>query len=421
MPEIAAGKPTSSVRVAPVFEKDPALALPTHPRIASVDLLRGLVMVVMALDHTRDYLTYLRFSPEDLAHSYPALFFTRWVTHFCAPMFFFLAGTGAFLLRSRSGSTGRVARFLWTRGLWLIALEFTVIEYAWTFVPWYFGGVIWSLGCAMVILAALVWLPEAVILAIGLFVIGAHDLTDGIKLQSLGSFAPAWSILHRMGTVPHTGFFVLFPILPWAAVMLVGYAFGRLMLLPPRERQRRILLLGTVTTLLFVALRLFNAYGNPTASVARSSPGEWHAQATVAMTVVSFLDVEKYPASLQFLLMTIGPSLMLLALHDRLRPGSAIEGLLHPLLVFGRVPLFFYVAHLYIIHLLAVILASAFHQPVQWLLHGAFWMNRLPDGYGHGLPMIYAVWIAAVALLYFPCAWFADLKQRRKSWWLSYL
>jgi predicted acyltransferase len=166
---------------------------------------------------------------------------------------------------------------------------------------------------------------------------------------------------------------------------------------------------------------MFNAYGNPTAGVARSSPGEWHPQATVAMTVVSFLDVEKYPASLQFLLMTIGPSLILLALLDRISPGSAMERLLHPLLVFGRVPLFFYIAHLYLIHLLAVILAAVFHQPVRWLLHGAFWMNPLPDGYGHGLGMIYAVWITAVAMLYFPCAWFADLKQRRKLWWLSYL
>jgi uncharacterized membrane protein len=420
MPDTSANK-VAPIRVTAVLAKDPARPLPPQTRIASVDLLRGLVMVVMALDHTRDYLTYLRFSPEDLAHSYPALFFTRWITHFCAPMFFFLAGTGAFLLRSRSGSTGRVARFLWTRGLWLIALEFTVIEYAWTFVPWYFGGVIWSLGCAMIVLAALVWLPEAVILAIGLFVVGAHDLTDGIKLQSLGSFAPAWSMLHRMGTVPHTGFFVLFPILPWAAVMLVGYAFGRLLLLPPRQRQRSILSLGAVTTLLFVTLRMFNGYGNPTAAVARSSPGEWHPQATFAMTVVSFLDLEKYPPSFQFLLMTIGPSLILLALLDRIPPGSAMERLLHPLLVFGRVPLFFYVVHLYLIHSLAVILAVACHQPVQWLLHGAFWMNRLPDGYGHGLAMIYAVWFAAVAMLYYPCVWFADLKQRRKSWWLSYL
>jgi uncharacterized membrane protein len=391
------------------------------PRIASVDVLRGLVMVIMALDHTRDYLTYLQFQPEDLTRSFPALFYTRWITHFCAPMFFFLAGTGSFLLRERSGSTGRVARFLWARGLWLIALEFTVIDYAWAFVPWHFGGVIWSLGCAMIVLGALVWLPDSVVLSLGLFVIAAHDLTDGIKLQFLGSFAPAWSMLHRTGIVPHTQFFVLFPVLPWAAVMAAGYGFGRVLRLPSEKRQRTILLLGTAATLLFILLRAFNIYGNPTADIAKSSPGEWHAQASFAMTIVSFLNVEKYPASLQFLLMTIGPSLILLSYFDRVRAGSVAERLLHPLLIFGRVPLFFYTVHLYLIHGLAILLAVLFHQPVQWLLRGAFWMNRLPQGYGHGLPMIYAIWLTAVALLYLPCSWFAALKQRRKSWWLSYL
>ena len=409
-------------RVAPISVISSAQAdQSARPRIASVDVLRGLVMVVMAIDHTRDYLTYLRFAPEDLAHSYPALFFTRWITHFCAPMFFFLAGTGAFLLRERSGSTGKVARFLWTRGLWLIALEFTVIDYAWTFVPWHFGGVIWSLGCAMIILGALVWLPDSVVLWLGLFVVAAHDLTDGVRLQSLGSFAPAWSMLHRTGIVPHTQFFVLFPILPWAAVMAAGYGFGRVLRLPPAQRQKAILMMGTAATLLFIVLRALNAYGNPTAAIAASSPGEWHPQATFAMSIVSFLDVEKYPASLQFLLMTIGPSLILLSYFDRVGAGSLAERLLHPLLIFGRVPLFFYALHLYLIHGLAILLATLSHQPTQWLLHGAFWMNRVPQGYGHGLLMIYAVWFTAVALLYFPCVWFAGLKQRRKSWWLSYL
>src|SRR5437588_6328941 len=316
-----------TVRTAPEFTVKPVAALESSPssRIWSVDVLRGLVMVLMALDHTRDYLTYLRFQPEDLAHSYPALFFTRWVTHFCAPMFFFLAGTGAFLLRSRSGSTGRVARFLWTRGLWLIVLEVTVIEYAWTFVPWQFGGVIWSLGCAMIILGVLVWLPEPVILAFGLLVVGAHDLTDGVKLQSLGSFAPLWSLLHRTGTVPHTEFFVLFPILPWAAVMALGYVFGRVLLRSGEDRRRLTLRLGLVATLLFVCLRAFNAYGNPTADVAFNSDGAWHSKAMWVITLVAFLDVEKYPPSLQFLLMTLGPSLIFLAYLDRVRPGSTIE------------------------------------------------------------------------------------------------
>jgi len=412
-----------TVRTAPEFTVKPVAALePSESsRIWSVDVLRGLVMVVMALDHTRDYLTYLRFQPEDLARSYPALFFTRWITHFCAPLFFFLAGTGAYLLRSKSGTTGRVATFLWTRGVWLIVLEFTVIEYAWTFVPWHFGGVIWSLGCAMIILGVLVWLPEPMILAFGLLVVGAHDLTDGVKLQSLGSFAPLWSLLHRTGTVPHTEFFVLFPILPWAAVMALGYVFGRVLLRSGENRRRLTLRLGLVATLLFVCLRAFNAYGNPTADVAFNSAGAWHSQASWAMTLVAFLDVEKYPPSLQFLLMTLGPSLIFLAYLDRVRPGSTIEKILRPLLIFGRVPLFFYVLHLYAIHVLAIILALAFHQPVQWLLHGAFWMNRLPPGYGHGLPMIYAMWILVVALLYVPCARFAALKQRKRSWWLSYL
>ena len=412
-----------TVRTAPEFTVKPVAALePSESsRIWSVDVLRGLVMVVMALDHTRDYLTYLRFQPEDLARSYPALFFTRWITHFCAPLFFFLAGTGAYLLRSKSGATGRVAKFLWTRGVWLIVLEFTVIEYAWTFVPWHFGGVIWSLGCAMIILGVLVWLPEPVILAFGLLVVGAHDLTDGVKLQSLGSFAPLWSLLHRTCTVPHTEFFVLFPILPWAAVMALGYVFGRVLLRSGENRRRLTLRLGLVATLLFVCLRAFNAYGNPTADVAFNSAGAWHSQASWAMTLVAFLDVEKYPPSLQFLLMTLGPSLIFLAYLDRVRPGSTIEKILRPLLIFGRVPLFFYVLHLYAIHVLAIILALAFHQPVQWLLHGAFWMNRLPAGYGHGLPMIYAMWILIVALLYVPCARFAALKQRKRSWWLSYL
>lgn len=414
---------TEIAKAAPQFTVKPVVAseVPGSSRIWSVDVLRGLVMVVMALDHTRDYLTYLRFQPEDLTRSYPALFFTRWITHFCAPLFFFLAGTGAYLLRSKYGATGRVARFLWTRGLWLIFLEFTVIEYAWTFVPWYFGGVIWSLGCAMIILAVLVWLPEPVILALGLVVVGAHDLTDGIKIQTLGSFAPVWSLLHRTGTVPHNQFFVLFPILPWAAVMALGYVFGRALLRSKQDRQRIALRLGLLATLLFVCLRAFNAYGNPTADIAFNSAGDWHPQATWAMSVVAFLDVEKYPASLQFLLMTLGPSLILLSYLNQIRPGSALERIFHPLLIFGRVPLFFYVLHLYVIHVLAIILALAFHQPVKWLLHGAFWMNRLPPGYGHGLPMIYAMWLLAVALLYVPCAWFAGLKQRKRSRWLSYV
>jgi uncharacterized membrane protein len=399
----------------------PLAPLPRAERIISVDLLRGLVMAFMAIDHTRDFLSGLPFEPESIAHTWPALFFTRWITHFCAPMFFFLAGTGAFLYRNRTGSLGRISRFLWTRGLWLIFLEWTVIEFAWTFVPWTFGGVIWSLGCSMVVLAALVWLPERIILGFGIALICLHDLFDSVKSAQLGSFAWIWPILHRRGMVPHTHFFVLFPLIPWVGVMAAGYAFGRLLLRDPRTRQRLTFVIGATLTACFIVLRAFNIYGNPPAGVAASTPGAWHPLPSLAMTIVSFLDVEKYPPSLQFLLMTIGPSLMLLSFLDRVSAYSPLGRMLKPLLVFGRVPLFFYILHLYVIHLLAIAAAYVFRQPVAWLWHGSFWMNQIPEGYGHGLPFIYAMWALVLVILYFPCSSFADLKQRKRTWWLSYL
>jgi uncharacterized membrane protein len=396
-------------------------ARPRADRIISVDVLRGLVMVVMALDHARTYLTGLPFQPESIQHTWPALFFTRWITHFCAPMFFFLAGTGAFLYRNRTGSVGKISRFLWTRGLWLIVLEWTIIDFAWAFQPFYFGGVIWSLGVSMVIMAAVVWLPESLILTFGLLLIGLHDLFDAIKPAQFGSWGWLWILLHRRGFIPQAKFFVLFPMIPWLGVMAAGYFFGRVLLRDPKTRQRLILALGLVLTLAFVVLRGLNTYGNPAAGVAASSPGEWHPLASLSMSIVYFLDVEKYPPSLQFLLMTIGPSLVLLSFFDRVSEHSTFGRMLNPLLVFGRVPLFFYVLHLFLIHLLAIAAAYILDQPVSWLWHGAFWRNQTPADYGHNLPFIYAIWILAVAILYFPCRWFANLKARRRTWWLSYL
>jgi len=389
-------------------------------RLASVDIVRGLVMVIMAIDHTRDFFMNMPFEPENIAHTWPAFFFTRWITHFCAPMFFFLAGTGAFLYRDRKGSIGKVSRFLWTRGLWLIVLEWTVIEFAWTFVPWQFGGVIWSLGCSMVILAALVWLPEWAILLFGATLVGLHDLFDAVKPAHFGSYGWLWTLVHRRGMIPQFHFFVLFPLVPWVGVMAAGYAFGRLLLRDPERRQRAVFALGAVLTLGFIVLRGLNAYGNPPAGVAASSPGAWHALPSLGMTIVYFLDVEKYPPSLQFLLMTIGPSLLLLAALDRFGANTTLKKLAKPLLIFGRVPLFFYILHLYVIHLLAIALAYATRQPVAWLWHGSFWMNQIPDGYGHGLGVMYAMWFLAVLILYAPCLWFYRLKSRRKDWWLSY-
>jgi uncharacterized membrane protein len=390
-------------------------------RLSSIDIFRGLIMVWMALDHTRDFFTNIRFEPEDIHLTWPALFFTRWITHFCAPMFFFLAGTGAYLYRNRAGSVEKVSRFLWTRGIWLVILEWTIIDFSWTFVPWTFGGVIWSLGVSMVIVAALVWLPEWMILTIGLAIVALHDLFDTVRPAQLGSLGWLWAVLHCRGVVPGTKFFVLFPLLPWVGVMALGYALGRAMVKPPTVRQRILLLLGSVLTLAFILLRGLNAYGNPTAGLAASSPGEWHRLPLTSMTMVYFLDVEKYPPSLQFLLMTVGPSLLLLWWLDRSGENPFVKKLTHPLLVFGRVPLFFYILHLYLIHLMAIATAYMFRQPADWLWHGSFWMNDTPGNYGHNLSFVYVMWLAAVALLYFPCCWFTELKQRRKDWWLSYL
>jgi uncharacterized membrane protein len=391
-------------------------------RFDSIDILRGLVMIIMALDHSRGYLTHLRFEPETLSLTYPALFFTRWITHFCAPLFFFLAGTGAYFYGSRH-TPMQLRRFLWTRGLWLILLEFTVIGTGWTFQIFGFFGVIWALGACMIMLAALSRLPLKWLATLSLTVIATHNLLDGIRPEQFGRYAWMWTILHvRGGAVLPFGIFkfVLFPLVPWFAVMGAGYAFGALYQCEPERRRKLILRLGLGLTLGFVLLRVTNLYGNPPESLGAVSQGEWHVQPTVAKTVILFLDVEKYPPSLQFLLMTLGPSLLLLAwLEKKLAQGST-WALAAPVLVFGRVPLFFYVIHIYVIHIMAILVAVAFRQPVNWLFHGAFFAGT-PNGYGHNLPFIYLIWITAIFILYFPCRWWAGLKRRRKDWWLSYL
>jgi uncharacterized membrane protein len=411
--------PVAMASSASTTQTEPGLDRGT--RLSSIDIFRGLIMVWMALDHTRDFFTSIRFEPENIDLTWPGLFFTRWITHFCAPMFFLLAGTGAFLYRNRTGSVGKVSRFLWTRGIWLIILEWTIIEFAWTFVPWTFGGVIWSLGVSMLILAGLVWLPEWAILTFGLGLVVTHDLFDVVQPTQMGSLAWLWALLHCRGVVPGTNFFVLFPLVPWVGVMASGYVIGRVMLKERSLRQRILLFLGSTLTLAFAVLRGLNTYGNPIAGVAASSPGEWHPLPAVPMTIIYFLDVEKYPPSLQFLLMTIGPSLLLLSWLDRSGHDPFIKKLTNPFLVFGRVPMFFYILHLYVIHLLAIAMAYIFRQPVHWLWHGGFWMNNTPEGYGHGLSFIYIMWLLTVGMLYFPCCWFAKLKQRRKDWWLSYV
>lgn len=418
--------PTNSVarapRVVPHIPVHLSFSKALPPRLACVDLLRGVAMVLMALDHTRSFFTGLQFAPEDLSNASGALFFTRWVTHFCAPVFFLLAGTGPFLSLSRGKSVGQVSRLFLTRGLWLVLLALTVISYAWTYVfPFWFSDVLWALGWSMVAMAFLIRLPVPWITALGTTIILTHNMLDRVTPAVFGRFAPFWAILHGHGWFwvkpGKLGFFVLFPLIPWVGVMAIGYALG--FLLQSGNWRRPIFSLGAVLTLAFVILRVFRLYGNslPTFEPwAADIAGPWRVQATPVLTIASFLNTVKYPPSLQFLLMTLGPALMALVWFDRINTD---RGLARILLVFGRVPLVYYVLHLFLIHTIAVWIALALHQPAAWLLYGGPLLQAPPTGYGHGLPYIYMMWVTTLVLLYPPCKWFMNLRQRRPdSWWL---
>ena len=402
-----------------------------RPRLDSVDLLRGIIMVVMSLDHVRDFFTHLRFAPEDLQQTWPMLFFTRWITHFCAPCFFLLAGTGAFLSSTRGRSAQQIRKVLWTRGLWLVALELTVMGFGWTFLPgWSYGGVIWALGWSMVILSVLVRLPIRWLAGVSLAVIALHNLLDYVRPQQ-GIANVVMSLLHAPNFFPiapqRAMWIELYSLVPWFAVMGVGYALGALYQFDAERRRTLLVRVGITAIALFCVLRITNIYGNPggiPCVACGNSSGDFAPQPSFAKTVMSFLDVEKYPPSLQFLLMTLGPSLIALALFERI--NTAGEGIVaafsRVVLAFGRVPMFYYVLHIYLIHLMAGGVAVLFHQPTA-VMHGGFIAqpNGIPLGYGHSLRFIYLIWAIANVLLYFPCRWFMQYKRTHRQWWLSYI
>jgi uncharacterized membrane protein len=391
-------------------------------RLDSVDLLRGVVMVLMSLDHVREYLTYLTFTPENLSRTWPALFFTRWLTHFCAPLFFFLAGTGAYLARTRGRSGVQLRHYLWTRGLWLVLLEATVIDFAWGFRPWVFASVIWDLGLCMVLMALIVRMPVRWVAVFGIAIILLHNLLDSIQPQAFGKLGPLWMFVHAPGFIPvdpkHSILLVLYVIVPYIGVMAAGYALGALMNLQSERRRRMMLAMGFAAVVAFIALRATNFYGNPT-NTPFPGAGPFVPQHSFAMSVVAFLNTEKYPPSLQFLLMTLGPGILALAAFDRVRAHRNV--IARPLIVFGRVPLFYYVVHIYAAHLIAIVAAYAFHQPVARLLNGTYPYTPPQPGYGHNLPFIYAIWVLLNVALYFPCRWYAEYKRTHRNWWLSYL
>jgi uncharacterized membrane protein len=374
-------------------------------RLASIDVLRGLAIVVMALDHVRDFFTNIRFDPLDPAQTTEILYATRWVTNFCAPVFILLAGVSAYLVGKRL-TRGQLSRFLLTRGLWLIALEWTVITLAWTFnLKWELGlvmQVIWAIGMSMVVLAALIHLPLKGVGTIGLAICVLHNLLDGVPKPESALWGTVWSILHVSS--PTAIGYVQYPLIPWIGVMAVGYALGSVFDMDAGRRRRVLISLGASAVVLFVALRLINTYGDP---------HPWVAQPTASQTLMAFLDVEKYPPSLMYLLVTLGPALILLAYLESARGWLA--GVLQ---TFGRVPLFFYVLHVALAHLAAGLVAM-------YMGYGNAVLNNFffnfPKTWGVSLPGVYLAWLFVVVTLYPACRWFADVKRRRGEWWLSYL
>lgn len=367
-------------------------------------------MIVMALDHTRDFFGVPGVSPTNVARAGAALFLTRWITHFCAPVFFLLTGTGAYL-SLRKKSIGALSRLLLTRGLWLIVLEVVVlrclgyqfnVDYRLTMLI-----VLWALGWSMIILSALVHLPLQAITALGLVLIAGHNLLDGIRPTT------AWlTVLHGQGFVingPHT-VFVAYPLIPWVGVTAAGFGLGRIYDWPGERRRAFLLRAGLLLSAAFIVLRGVNLYGDPS---------RWRHQASSITTVLSFLNTTKQPPSLLFLLMTLGPALLMLRAAERRRPRW-----LQPALVLGRAPLFYYVLHFMLLHLLAVGVAYARYGDAHWMFESPDVANypfTPPPGWGFSLPIVYAIWAAVVVAIYPACRWFAGVKQRRRDPWLSYL
>lgn len=413
-------------------DSPPEPVKPMKARIDSIDLLRGIVMVIMMLDHMRDFVHsgVFFFDPTDLTKTTTAVFFTRWITHFCAPVFVFLAGTGAYFQLARGKSKQELSRFLVTRGLWLIVLEFTVVRLGMTFsFDYRFFGmmqVIWVIGVSMIVLAALIHLPLKVTAGFGIAMIALHNLLDRFQVAGWqgpdspmpGLGAKLWMILHQPFSVfPILPFrspvvAVIYPLIPWVGVMALGYAFGSLYQKDSMQRRRWLLIIGGIATALFVVLRAINLYGDPSG---------WSPQKNVLFSLMSFLNTTKYPPSLLFLLMTLGPAMLALAWFETNK--TLIGGLRKALVTFGRVPLFFYLLQWYTAHLIAVVAGLIAGQGVAWQFESPIdrFSHPPPSGVGFRLWVVYVCWIIGVLLLYPPCKWFAGVKARRKDWWLSYL
>jgi uncharacterized membrane protein len=383
-------------------------------RVGSIDLLRGIVMIIMALDHVRDYFHYdaFMYDPTDLARTSGVLFFTRFITHYCAPVFVFLAGISAYLYGAKK-SKKELAWYLFTRGLWLVIAEFFIIVLGWTFNPSYpfFNlQVIWAIGISMIVLSAMVYMNRRLTLLTGVLLIAAHNLLDTVQMP--GNIL--WYLLHQPAdfVVGHVLIFARYPLLPWIGIIAIGYYCGSIYTqgYDPGKRRTILLSLGVGAIGLFILLRAGNYYGDA---------AHWSIQKNAGFSLLSFLNVSKYPPSLLYILVTMGPALIFLALVEK-----PLNTLTDKIAVFGRVPFFYYVVHIYLIHLLALIGAQ---------VSGYDWsdmiltnrVNRVPQlkGYGFNLLTVYLVWIGVVLLLYPCCKWFDRYKRKyqTKHRWLSYI
>lgn len=392
--------------------------LTERPRIASIDIMRGIVMVIMALDHARDFYhaDAFVFDPTDLKNTNPILFLTRFITHFCAPTFVLLAGTAVFL--SRGGKSKKeLSWFLLTRGLWLIALEVTVVRFSMLF-QWYYDvtmfQVIWAIGFSMVLFAVVIHLPFKAILAAGLIIIFGHDLLHAFTLPPEHALAVPWTFIHQFNFIEISdGIFALvpYPFLPWFGILLLGYCLGTWYRkdFDPGRRRRLLQRTGIAAILLFIALRTFNLYGDP---------APWSAQKDAVFTFLSFINVTKYPVSLQYTLLTLGPVLILLSWLEKVSLRR-----LNPFLVIGRVPLFYYLLHFYVLHTAALVLymirSGKGLKDIDFHFNSTF--GGLPPGEGYALIWAYVAWVGVVLLLYPLCKWYNTYKSTHRNWWLSYL
>jgi uncharacterized membrane protein len=399
-------------------------------RIYSVDFLRGVVMMIMLLDHTRDFVHSAAFGsdPTDPGTTNVVLFFTRWITHYCAPTFVFLSGVSIYLQKLRGKTNRELSWFLLTRGLWLIVVEFTVVRTSFVFnLDYSFLGVaqvIWMIGVSMIIMAGLIYLPKKVIASCGLALVLLHNLLDGFRIPPNVSMAgqppldgvqALWLVLHQQGVIPlfggATSVFVAYPLIPWTGVMALGYAVGTVYSWDAERRQKWLLKTGAVVTGAFFVLRAINVYGDPS---------HWQYQERgVVYTFLSFLNTTKYPPSLLFLLMTIGPALIILSLTDRI-DGKAIWQRIA--IVYGRVPMFYYMLQFALAHALAILLSLAAGKSVAYMFMNfpANFAAAPPDA-GFPLWVVYVTWIVGLAILFPLCLWYGNYKLKHRKWWLSYI